>query len=430
MGQYCVFPNFDEIKKYTGVYRAKNFELFQEDLADHHMADQAHQFMMASGKLQALCYKYEIEKALRTPNYSGFQLLSLNDYPGQGTALVGVLDAFWDEKGYIDAKGFSQFCNEVVPLSSLKKFTFNNSETLEASVDVANYSAKILENATVICVLKNSDGKILFTYKYKKTLPIGFTNLGKISYNLAPIQQAEKLELEISIENSSYVNNWNVWVYPSKLPEIKNDVYYTTSLDAKAKAVLAKGGKVFLNASGKIVKGKEVVQTFLPVFWNTSWFKMRPPHTLGILVDPKNKAFADFPTKYHSDMQWWEIVNKQQVMNLEDFPTDFRPLVQPIDTWFMNRRLASVFEANVGGGKLMVSSSDLSADEPDGTPAKQLYHSLTKYMASADFNPKSSIKIETVEDLFKSPSKEQFDTFTKGSPDELRPNQNQKEKTK
>jgi hypothetical protein len=430
MGQYCVFPNFDEIKKYTGVYRAKNFELFQEDLADHHMADQAHQFMMASGKLQALCYKYEIEKALRTPNYSGFQLLSLNDYPGQGTALVGVLDAFWDEKGYINAKEFSQFCNEVVPLSSLKKFTFNNSETLEATVDVANYSAKTLENATVICVLKNSDGKILFTYKYKKTLPIGFTNLGKISYSLAPIQQAEKLELEISIENTSYVNNWNVWVYPSKLPEIKNDVYYTTSLDAKAKAVLAKGGKVFLNASGKIVKGKEVVQTFLPVFWNTSWFKMRPPHTLGILVDPKNKAFADFPTKYHSDMQWWGIVNKQQVMNLEDFPTDFRPLVQPIDTWFMNRRLASVFEANVGGGKLMVSSSDLSADEPDGTPAKQLYHSLTKYMASADFNPKSSIKIETVEDLFKSPSKEQFDTFTKGSPDELRPNQNQKEKTK
>nr|WP_294895339.1 sugar-binding domain-containing protein [uncultured Pedobacter sp.] len=426
MGQYCVFPNFDEIKKYTGVNRAKNFELFQEDLADHHMANEGHQFMMASGKLQALCYKYEIEKTLRTPNYSGFQLLSLNDYPGQGTALVGVLDAFWDEKGYINAKEFSQFCNEVVPLSRMKKFTFNNSETFEASVDVANYGAKVLDNATVICVLKDSNGKTVFTYKYNKTLPIGFTNLGKITYSLAPFQKAEKLNLEITIANTPYHNDWNIWVYPSKIPDLKNDVYYTTSLDAKAKAVLAKGGKVFLNAAGKVVKGKEVVQTFLPVFWNTSWFKMRPPHTLGILLDPKNKVFANFPTSYHSDLQWWEILNKQQVMNLEDFPDDFRPLVQPIDTWFMNRRLASVFEANVGGGKLIVSSSNLSADKADGTPSKQLYYSIIKYMASADFNPKWTVNLDTVEDLFKSSSKQQFDTFTKDSPDELKPNQKQK----
>lgn len=426
MGQYCVFPNFDEIKKYTGVYRAKNFELFQEDLADHHMADQAHLFMMASGKLQALCYKYEIEKALRTPNYSGFQLLALNDYPGQGTAMVGVLDAFWDEKGYINAKEFSQFSNEVVPLSRMEKFTFNNSETFKATVDVANYSAGTMENAEVICLLKNSTGKTLFTYKYTRSLPIGFTNLGNITYSLAPFQKAEKLKVEISITNTSYVNSWNIWVYPSKLPEQKTDVYYTTKLDGKAKAVLAKGGKVFLNASGRVVKGKEVVQTFLPVFWNTSWFKMRPPHTLGILLDPKSPAFKEFPTAYHSDLQWWEIVNKQQVMNLEDFPEDFRPLVQPIDTWFMNRRLASVFEANVGGGKLMVSSSDLSADKADGTPSKQLYYSIIKYMASSDFNPKPSVKLEAVEDLFKSPSKQQFDTYTKGSPDELKPNQIQK----
>jgi hypothetical protein len=153
---------------------------------------------------------------------------------------------------------------------------------------------------------------------------------------------------------------------------------------------------------------------------------MRPPHTLGILVDPMNKVFANFPTSFHSDMQWWEILNKQQVMNLEDFPDDFRPLVQPIDTWFMNRRLASVFEANVGGGKLIVSSSNLSADKADGTPSKQLYYSIIKYMASADFNPKWTVNLDTVEDLFKSSSKQQFDTFTKDSPDELKPNQKQK----
>ena len=102
-GQWCAFPNFNEIRKYTGVNKAKNFEIFKDILADNHMSDQAHLFMMASGKLQALCYKYEIEKTLRTPDYAGFQLLALNDYSGQGTALVGVLDVFFEEKGYINS---------------------------------------------------------------------------------------------------------------------------------------------------------------------------------------------------------------------------------------------------------------------------------------------------------------------------------------
>jgi hypothetical protein len=30
------------------------------------MADQAHDFLMASGRLKTLCYQYEIEKLLRT----------------------------------------------------------------------------------------------------------------------------------------------------------------------------------------------------------------------------------------------------------------------------------------------------------------------------------------------------------------------------
>jgi hypothetical protein len=131
MGQYCVFPDFKEIKKYTGVYRAKNLELFEEDLKDHDMGDEAERFLMASGKLQALAYKNEIEKAMRTPGYSGYQLLSLNDYPGQGTALVGVLNAFWEEKGYITPKEFRRFSNTTVPLLRTAKFVYGNDESFE-----------------------------------------------------------------------------------------------------------------------------------------------------------------------------------------------------------------------------------------------------------------------------------------------------------
>jgi hypothetical protein len=107
---------------------------------------------------------------------------------------------------------------------------------------------------------------------------------GEISVPLSKIKSPEKLNLEVSVPNTPYVNDWDFWVYPETLPGVKPDVYYTTSLDDKAKEVLNNGGKVFLNAAGKVIKGKEIVQSFTPVFWNTSWFKMRPPHTLGFCV--------------------------------------------------------------------------------------------------------------------------------------------------
>ncbi len=424
MGQYCVFPNFKEISKYTGLYQAKNFELFQEDLADHDMAHQAEDFLFASGKLQALCYKYEIEKALRTPGYSGFQLLSINDYPGQGTALVGVLDAFWDEKGYVNAKEFTRFCNTTVPLTRMPKFVFTNDEKLTAQVEVAHFGAKDLKNVLVKWVLKNPEGLVYQSGKFeRKDIVIGDPNpIGNIEVDLSAIHKAHQLNLEVAIEGTSFKNDWDVWIYPTLLPSLSNEVYYTTELDEQAKGVLEKGGKVFFNASGKIVKGKEVVQHFLPVFWNTSWFKMRPPHTLGIVLDEKHKAFEYFPTQGYSQLQWWEILNKAQVMNLEDFPTGFKPLVQPIDTWFMNRKLAQIFEAKVGNGKIIVSSTDLSLDIQNKPAAKQLYYSLYNYMCSEEFKPAHRVDFATIKDLLETPSKQQFDTFTKSTPDELKPN--------
>jgi hypothetical protein len=422
MGQYCVFPNFEEIKKYTGVYRAKNFEMFQEDLADHDMADQAKDFL-ASGKLQALCYKNEIEKALRTPNYNGFQLLSLNDYPGQGTALVGVLDAFWDEKGYITAKEFKRFSNSTVPLLKVPKFVYTNNESLDASVEVAHFGKAPLTNSKISWQIKDASGAILRKGTFvPKLLPLGnCIQIGDIHFGLNSIQKATQLNLEVSINGTEFANDWDFWVYPAELPKTKASFYYTENFDDQAKRILDEGGNVFLNAAGKVVKGKEVVQTFLPVFWNTSWFKMRPPHTLGILCDPKNPALANFPTESHSNMQWWEIVNKAQTMNLEDFPSGFRPIIQPIDTWFLNRRLALVLEARVGKGKLIVSSANLSPDLKALPAAQQLYFSLQQYMMSENFKPKYEVAFNTVKDLFESASKIQFDTFTKDSPDELKP---------
>jgi hypothetical protein len=428
MGQWCVFPDFDEIKKYTGVYRAKNFELFRQDLQDRGMGDQARDFLMASGKLQVLCYKNEIEKALRTPGYAGFQLLGLQDFPGQGTALVGVLNAFFEEKGYVDGKAFSRFCNSTVPLARMPKFVFTNDETFEAEVNLSHFGPRPL-SAIVKWKIQNEKGVVLAHEVFNEQMIENGTGIpvGKISQSLNTLSVPSKMTLNVWIENTAFSNDWNFWVYP-RTPEVKEDIYYTTSLDEKAKSVLEKGGKVFLNASGKVVKGKDVVMHFLPVFWNTSWFKMRPPHVTGMLIQHESAAFAEFPTDFHSDLQWWEIANRSQVMVLEDFPAGFRPLVQPIDTWFINRRLALIYEARIGKGKIIVSSADLRPDLEDAPAAKQLYFSLLKYMASDKFNPVQEVSYAVAEDVFINPSKERINMYTKESPDELKPNSGQNKK--
>lgn len=427
IGQYCVFPNFDEIQKYTGVYRAKNFEMFRQDLADHHMGNQAKDFLNASGKLQVLCYKNEIEKILRTPDYGGFQMLGLQDFPGQGTALVGVLDAFFQEKGYVTAKEFSRFCNSMVPLAKMEKFVYSNNETFKADIALFHSADEPLKNTVVIWTIKDNNGKLLTsgnfaakTYENGNGIPVG-----NLAFSLNEIKEASRYKLEVKVEGTHFANDWDFWVYPEVKIDTLPSIYYTTVLDEKAKSVLDKGGKVFLNVAGKVVKGKEVAMNFLPVFWNTSWFKMRPPHVTGMLIQDKSPAFKNFPTNYYSDLQWWDIQNKAQVMNLEDFPVDFRPLIQPIDTWFMNRRLALVFEAQVGKGKIIVSSANLGTEVQNKLASKQLFYSLQNYMNSDDFNPKNKVAFEVIQDIMVSPSKEVFNTYTKDSPDELKPNSNQ-----
>jgi hypothetical protein len=419
MGQWCVFPDFREIPEYTGVYRAKNFELFQEDLADHYMGGQAKDFLMASGRLQVLCYKNEIEAGLRTPGLAGFQLLCLNDFPGQGSAIVGLVNVFWEEKGYIKSREFTTFCNQTVPLARFPKFVYKNTETFHASAEVFHFGNDTLMDVSPrwkISLYNGKPDKIKRISSGKKSgegkrtiaegqfesrnIPLGnCIQLGDIDFLLNDIKEPSKLNLEISI--GKYSNSWDFWVYPAE-PEAlyKDEIYICDTLDTKAETLLRNGGKVLLLAAGKIEKGKDVVQYLKPVFWNTSWFRMRPPHTLGILCDPRHPLFREFPTEFHSNMQWWEILNRQQVMDLDDFPPDFRPLVQPIDTWFMNRRLGLIFEAKVGKGKLLVVSADLQHDLENRPAAKQLRFSIEKYMSSGRFHPRKKVEIDVIKGLF------------------------------
>lgn len=378
--------------------------------------------MMASGKLQALCYKYEIEKTLRTPDYAGFQLLALNDYSGQGTALVGVLDVFFEEKGYINAQEWRRFCSPTVPLMRTDKFVYTNDEAFVADIEIAHFGEKTLKHAPVTYTIKDVYGKVYTRNTLgNKDIPIGNLHvLGHIEFPLGEIKKPTELNLEVRIEGTEAVNDWNFWVYPKKVELVQNDVYTTDTLDTKALDILQSGGKVLILAAGKVSYGKEVSQMFTPVFWNTSWFKMRPPHTTGILVNPKHPLFREFPTEYHSNLQWWELLNRAQVMQFTDFPADFQPTIQSIDTWFLSRKIGMLFEAKVLNGKLIMSTMDLTTNTDERIVARQMHKAILDYMNSDHFRPMYTIEPERISDLFKKVAGD-VKSYTKGSPDELKP---------
>ena len=425
-GQWCAFPDFKEISQYTGVYKARNFEIFQDLLRDNGMASQAEKFLMASGHLQVLAYKYEIERNLRTKDYAGFQLLGLNDYSGQGTALVGPLNVHWREKGYCTKEDWTEFCSPIVPLAKFPKFVYTNNETLQVPIEVYNASAGAIQHARATWRIGNITGTLPVT-----TIPVGKnTSLGTITLSLSQFERPTKLTLTVQLADN-IKNHWDFWVYPKTIDESSLNAQLSTlnfietdTLDDKAIKVLEQGGDVLLTAGGKIRYGNDVRHTYLPVFWNTSWFKMRPPHTTGAYIQSKHPVFRDFPTDDWQNLNWWELVNRTQVMNLHEFPTDFQPIVQPIDTWHVSRKLGMLLEVRVLNGRLLMTTLPISLNAKPSTlnspVVKQLRYAVKRYMASKDFNPSVKVEVDIIRHLFEREAPK-VNMYTKDSPDELKP---------
>ncbi|MDE6772312.1 MAG: beta-glucuronidase, partial [Muribaculaceae bacterium] len=199
------------------------------------------------------------------------------------------------------------------------------------------------------------------------------------------------------------------------------DIYVADTLDSKALDVLRDGGKVLLTAAGKVTLGSDVVQHYLPVFWNTSWFKMRPPHTTGAYIDTSHPLFAHgFPTDDWSNLNWWELLNRSQVMNLLELPAGYQSPIQPIDTWHLSRKLGMVVEANVLNGKLFMTTMDIDSNLDRRVVAKRMRNAIVDYMSGDSFNPSLTLDPETVGHFFTRQT-EPVKMYTNDSPDELKP---------
>ena len=427
-GQWCAFPDFKEITQYTGVYKARNFEIFRDMLRDNGMEQMAEKFLMASGKLQTLCYKYEIERNLRTKDYAGFQLLGLNDYSGQGTALVGPLNVHWREKGYTTANDWCEFCYPLVLLARFPKFVYTNHEVLRVPVEAYNaFYADLKEVKAAYYITDDTMGVYHGGRFLSHEIPVGKNGeLGVVEFPLDSIKQPTKMTLHVKMGNI-IKNHWDFWVYPEKAGLCDNEMddnsklYVADTLDAHALKVLKKGGTVLLTAAGRVTLGSDVKQSYLPVFWNTSWFKMRPPHTTGAYIEKQHPLFKyGFPTDDWSNLNWWELLNKAQVMNLMELPKDYQSPIQPIDTWHVSRKLGMLIEARVLKGRLLMTTMDISNDLEHRVVARQMRKAILDYMKSDDFQPAITLTPETISHFFtrQAPA---VDMFTNDSPDELKP---------
>ena len=408
-GQFQVYPNYEEIKKYTGVLKPRNFEIFKKRLEEAGMINLAYDFMMASGKWSALLYRADIEMNLRTPEWGGFQLLDLQDYPGQGSAYVGILDAFMESKGLIAPEEWRHFCSEVVPLFCTEKFCWTNDEALTGEVEIANYSESDLNSKQLSWTLTDSKQQVLD----KGVLPLQvkqgeLAKVGTLKPAIASVRKAEKVTLALSIDGTPYRNDYSLWIYPAADKEVtpSEDICVTDDLDAHLK-YLTEGGKVLWFPSKDKHKDQTVGGLFQTDYWNYRMFRTicenldRPvsPGTLGILTDPGHPALADFPTEFHTNWQWFPIIKQSYPMILDRLSDDYRPIVQVIDNVERNHKLGLLFEFKVGNGKLLVCMSDLKAvqDKPE---ARQFYRSILEYMESPAFAPSYSLSAKDLQDLF------------------------------
>jgi hypothetical protein len=400
IGQWMFFPDFREMKKYTGVLAPKNFELVREDLESKHLLDLEPKFVQASGRFAVELYKEEIEVLLRTPGYAGFSLLDLHDYPTQGTALVGPLDPFWDSKGFITPEAWRQFCGPTVPLLRMAKRTYSVNESFEAKVDLAHYGRADIAKAKPVWRITDEKGREVAAGRLPaQKAPTGrLTTLGSFNVSLAQAPAPCKLKVSVALEGTQIANDWDIWVYPATPPAATPAGVVSCEKWDEAKAALAEGKKVVFFANSA-TNGDSMAGRFLPVFWSPVWFPNQKPNTMGILCDPKQPILAQFPTEFYSDWQWYDLMQHSRLFVLDDTPAAYRPLVEVIDNFARNDKLGLIFEGCVGVGRLLVCGVDLPSMDKDPA-ARQMLSSIYAYAASPAFNPSQTLNEDLLEKLF------------------------------
>ncbi|AHG02402.1 hypothetical protein HALLA_21085 (plasmid) [Halostagnicola larsenii XH-48] len=412
IGQYQIHPDYDETRKYRGVLRARNLERFERSLADRYMDGADTDFQAASGALSIRCYREDIEAAFRTAGFGGFQLLGLDDFPGQGTAMVGILDSFMESKGLIEPHEWRRFCAARVALLSFEQYAYTTGEGFAAEAKLANYGPEPIVDATATWSIETEDGAELATgdLEPERIEQGALATLGTIDVPLSAVDAPARLEVTLAVdgeepESGAAVDrrtSYPIWVYPETLESESlersgiDGFGVSRRFDEETRTRLEAGETILLLPEPSAVR-YSLEGSFQPDFWNYEIFKQNgKPGTLGMTTDADHPLFDAFPTEGHTDWQWWHLLRRSRSVVLDDAPAEFEPTVQIIDTIYRNHKLGVYFETAVGDGNLAVCTLDLAGDDP---VTRQFRRSLESYLTSESFDPESTLSTGVLDSL-------------------------------
>ena len=393
VGQYEVLPDFDELAAFRGVTRPDNLRLIRSRVEAASLLPRWRTYVEATGELALRCYRAEVEAALRTEGLSGLFLLGLQDFPGQGTALVGMMDSHLSPKPYAFAQPerFARFFTAGLPLVLLPCLTYTAGETLAADVRMANYGRQTLEGVPV-WTLEGGGVSLRGTLPCAHAACGAATDLGSISVPLDGIKKAARLTLTVSL--CGHENSYDLWVYPDEPAVCPERVYECRTLDARALQVLQRGGRVFLAPdSTQEALPHSIRGQFSTDFWSVGTFPAQAGG-MGLLIDAAHPVFASFPTDAHTDFQWWPMASRRAVI-LPEALQSLRPIVTLMDSYAYLRPMAQLFECRCGGGRLLFSSLGLHhlTQYPE---ARALLFSIYRYMGSEAFAPAQEAPVEEI----------------------------------
>ena len=396
-GQRCMYPNFGEMAKYSGVLEPRNFAVFRDRLARNGMLGQADDFFRATGAHTVLQYKEVNESLLRSATSGGFQLLGLTDFPGQGCAYVGILDAFWETKGLVTPEKYRESCGPMVLLARLPKRVYLNSEHFTARLGLYHYGPDDLGRGRIGWRLVDSAGTALASGHFRHgAIPRSTVtdSLGFVDVDLSAVTRPGKYTLRATLDGTGVGNEWDIWVYPAEAEPAPTTGYVLARDWTTARRLLQEGAAVLLvpdNCPGRKTH-------FASHFWNPIMFNW-DPMIVGTRIEEGHPAFSQFPTAYYADWQWWDVLNHAHALDLTDID-GLTPVIQSVDTYEQNRKLGIAFEANVDRGRLFVLCVDAPADLTDRPATRQLLRSVEAYVASDAFRPAATCRPWEIERLF------------------------------
>ena len=407
VGQFEVLPDFEELESFHGISDPVNLKLIKKRVEERGLLPTWKKYVEATGELSRLAYREEIEAAMRTRELSGISLLGLQDFPGQGTALVGMMNSHLEPKPYDFARPerFREFFQECRILVKLPHYTYEAGERLIAEVEAANFGKGNIEG--VFCwtlaekksVSENGNCEPA-EIKSKNTViatgedteiticrPGSYTEVGSLDIPLDFVEKNTALTLKVRIGDC--ISAYPIWVYRKTTPVCPENVYETRAFDVKTREILQNGGRVYLSPDADKESLPNSIKTqFTTDFWSVGTFADQEGG-MGQLIDTEHLIFKEFPTDFHTDWQWWIMASKRAVI----LPHPMKTIITEMDSYAFLRPMAQLIEFRCLKGKVLLSTMELhkSQQYPE---ARALQASIYTYLSGENFEPAEEITEE------------------------------------